>query len=658
MSVTISTTNKPLNPRAQDFGKGYNRASLYSGKALDFDGVNDYVIVPDSNDLDGFTNFTLHAIVKADTFPNYCRIFDKNHTSAYNLAVNTSKKLYMYAKNTAFDFDYVVPTGEYVSIVVAFTGGSKVDLFINGQLEETITTSLASIDSNSFDLYIGRLYSVAGNHWDGQISNAKIFNTALTAAQVSDLYLNPEKIVPDGVANSALKLWLPMMEGAGTTAYDGSGNGNHGTISGATWVSGVGAPVAQTALVGWNKGTNLIPYSEEFDQWTKNNSTVSDNIESAPNGTTTADKWVINNGITFADIRQNISSSVGQNYLFFVFAKAGEFSKFQLDASDAQFSDVNVDFDLSTGSIVTSGGDNVTEGIIDKGNGWYLCYMVGEAIAGSGSFIIRNDGTQTGDGSKGMYLWGGGYVQASDIASYIPTIGNTTQTSPVLLPQGLTANKDITGVNAVSRNAYALNLDGASWAEVHDNASLDITSAITLESWFDNTNAYDSIRYLFDKSDNSTNGFELRLTSQNGVQIVFRSLSTISKVATIPTSGWVHVVATYDGANIKMYIDGSLQNTTASTGTITSNAYPLTIGGDVQNVNYSLNKPIALPRIYNRALSKYEVIQNFDANCRNFGLAPIRTTEYKAYNERMDSEGFTQESPACVLQAINELKKI
>jgi len=157
MAVTTTKTNRPRNPRGNDQSpKGYNRAELYTGKALDFDGVNDYVSVSDSDDLDGFTNFTLHAIVKADTFPNYCRIFDKGHTTAYNLAVNTDNKLYMYAKNTAFNFDYVVPTGEYVSIVVSFTGGSKVDLFINGQLEETITTSLASISSNSSNLYIGR----------------------------------------------------------------------------------------------------------------------------------------------------------------------------------------------------------------------------------------------------------------------------------------------------------------------------------------------------------------------------------------------------------------------------------------------------------------------------------------------------------------------
>ena len=46
MAVTTTKTNKPLNPRGNDQSpKGYNRAELYTGKALDFDGVNDYVEV-------------------------------------------------------------------------------------------------------------------------------------------------------------------------------------------------------------------------------------------------------------------------------------------------------------------------------------------------------------------------------------------------------------------------------------------------------------------------------------------------------------------------------------------------------------------------------------------------------------------------------------
>ena len=47
MAVTTSKTNKPILPRGADVRPidSYNRAELYSGKALDFDGVNDDVRV-------------------------------------------------------------------------------------------------------------------------------------------------------------------------------------------------------------------------------------------------------------------------------------------------------------------------------------------------------------------------------------------------------------------------------------------------------------------------------------------------------------------------------------------------------------------------------------------------------------------------------------
>ena len=72
MAVGFSNTNKPLNPRGQDASpKGYNRASLFSGKALDFDGVNDYVAV---------NNIT-------DTYKSFCFYFkpDANITDTSSL---------------------------------------------------------------------------------------------------------------------------------------------------------------------------------------------------------------------------------------------------------------------------------------------------------------------------------------------------------------------------------------------------------------------------------------------------------------------------------------------------------------------------------------------------------------------------------------------
>ena len=265
MSVTISTTNKPLNPRAQDLSpKGYNRASLYSGKALDFDGVNDSVSVSYTEEIGGIWSWV--SIIEFDSVSGYQELFGGQYgtTNATIYLKNTQLTFYTNQDNlnTAFDFE----TGKKYHVACS-QSGDTISVFVNGQAAGSVSLTIP-LNSTSGTYIVGKRPNQANEYFNGKISGVKLFNTALTAAQVSDLYLNPEKIVPDGVANSALKLWLPMMEGAGTTAYDGSGNGNHGTINGATWVSGIGAPVAQTALVSWNKGTNLYPYSSQLNQWT------------------------------------------------------------------------------------------------------------------------------------------------------------------------------------------------------------------------------------------------------------------------------------------------------------------------------------------------------------------------------------------------------
>ena len=54
MAASTVNTNKPIIPRGVDDRPvdKYNRAELYSGKALDFDGVNDYVAISDNAALE------------------------------------------------------------------------------------------------------------------------------------------------------------------------------------------------------------------------------------------------------------------------------------------------------------------------------------------------------------------------------------------------------------------------------------------------------------------------------------------------------------------------------------------------------------------------------------------------------------------------------
>ena len=89
-----------------------------------------------------------------------------------------------------------------------------------------------------------------------------------------------------------------------------------------------------------------------------------------------------------------------------------------------------------------------------------------------GGYYLRN--TKRTDGAaRDIFFWGFHLDFDSSTAGPYVRTGATAQTSDVLLPAGLTTGRDITGVNLFEnvRKQGALNLDGNSWAEVHDNAS-------------------------------------------------------------------------------------------------------------------------------------------------------------------------------------------
>ena len=86
MAVTTTKTNKPFNPRGNDQSpKGYNRAALYSGKALDFDGVNDEVNTSYTSGFTGAQEFTYCAYVNADTNTSDQAIIHGNENTGWGL---------------------------------------------------------------------------------------------------------------------------------------------------------------------------------------------------------------------------------------------------------------------------------------------------------------------------------------------------------------------------------------------------------------------------------------------------------------------------------------------------------------------------------------------------------------------------------------------
>jgi len=382
-----------------------------------------------------------------------------------------------------------------------------------------------------------------------------------------------------------------MQEGAGTTAYDGSGNGNHGTISGATYTHGIGAPVSQTAVIDWNKGTNLTNYSEDGSQWSTANLITITQDQDDPFGGTRAQRFTMDAGGTYSQAYKEhnvINGSVEYTAKMWLKAVSGTPT-------------VGINYNQGTWHQVT---------LTNEWAEYEVTRTMGSSYGFSHNIMIGTPAPGTSS-TADFYIYGL-QIQLGDTAGpYVPTFG-TAQTSEVLLPQGLTTGRDITGVNLFEnvRKQGALNLDGNSWAEVHDNASFDFGTNVSLEAW---------VYWQGDNDDDGIIGRYGSITAEQdctlyaynaGIQFY---VTTNAVSYTSMTNGWRHIVGTYDGANKRLYVDGVQVNSSAETSTMPGGSIPVEIGRYNESAATTFTQPIAQPRIYNRALTASEVLQNYNA---------------------------------------------
>ena len=144
----------------------------------------------------------------------------------------------------------LLDTNSWYNIYASFDENSgNAALFLNGIKEDSATT-IMTLDENNLGMIIGSGQTPSGGPMDshyfhGTIDEVCIWNRALTQEEIQlKIY---EDLDPD--QETGLVGYWKFNEGSGTTAYDLSVNGNHGTISGATWSTGVlWLPIVSTDL--------------------------------------------------------------------------------------------------------------------------------------------------------------------------------------------------------------------------------------------------------------------------------------------------------------------------------------------------------------------------------------------------------------------------
>jgi len=98
--------------------------------------------------------------------------------------------------------------------------------------------------------------------------------------------------------------------------------------------------------------------------------------------------------------------------------------------------------------------------------------------------------------------------------------------------------------------------------------------------------------------------------SQPGRSVLMRLEDTyrVNATSTYPSDGttWVHLVGTYDGQRMRLYVDGVEQGAAAGPTTVGVNALPLILGGQPGGT-LPLRGAVDGVRLYDRALSATEV---------------------------------------------------
>jgi len=183
---------------------------------------------------------------------------------------------------------------------------------------------------------------------------------------------------------------------------------------------------------------NYYLNSEAINSWISNHNTITQNATVAPDGLTTADKVIPNTNNTSHFCYQNNITVTGP-LTFSVFVKAAGYNFIKLYSGGSSICSAN--FNLATGEVGTTGGSSFgSAAIASLENGWYRCQITNTAsvsggTTGGGVYVtsvasnpVTSAHTEAGDGTSGVFVWGGMLNDGAIRRRYIKTAGSASST--------------------------------------------------------------------------------------------------------------------------------------------------------------------------------------------------------------------------------------
>ena len=246
-------------------------------------------------------------------------------------------------------------------------------------------------------------------------------------------------ITPNGYKAGKLYSALPE-SGAGDSTFARATTARRYNAEGLIEEVGLNVPRVDYPVLGGcpslllePQGTNLVTYSEEFDNssWIKTGlgvgvvPTVTANAGTAPDGNFTAERVVFDNTgqVTSGDlslVEKNLGSSLSNDISISIWLKSNDVNTY------------NLYFGRTTGK----------KSIIEANQEWQRYkFSYNDAVA---IFAIGLRGTTGSDNTADVLIWGAQLEQGTQATSYIPTLASAVTRNTDVLSNDMTATVDST----------------------------------------------------------------------------------------------------------------------------------------------------------------------------------------------------------------------
>jgi uncharacterized membrane protein len=567
-----------------------------SGSAVSLDGIDDTVYVANSAGLASITNSVTVAawVFKPANQTGFSSIVSREVGTTYNehfyLGFENGNSRWFVDTTAGYSnvsLGGAAPSGQWVHMAGTYDGAT-VKLYVNGALQFS-TPHSGTFASDTTGIAIGVNHNSSARAPDdqfaGRIDDLNIYAYALSAQEVLQLY----QAAPGAPAADTTAPTVSLSAPSGGSSLSGSSVAVSATVSDNAGVAGV-----QFKLDGADLGSEdtSAPYS------------VTWNTASASNGShslTAVARDTSNNTTTSAPVSVTVSNGGAS----FDFSLSTEGAKNVVRGSSVT--------SAITATLVAGNTKSVSYSVSGLPTGATASVTPASCSPTCSATLTIQTASSTPLATSTITVTGvSGSVTRTTTFGLTVTAASTGGSGPIVkLPlddgSGTTASDASGNGNngalqngptwTAGRSGGALNFDGSNdTLVVASSSSLNtITTGLTFAAWVYRNTTQPAFVSVASRQVGTTFYEHFYLGFENGNYRWFVNTtggySSIALGGSSPSGQWVHLVGTYDGSTVKLYVNGALNFSTPHSGTFAADTTGITIGATHNDASRAPEEP-------------------------------------------------------------------